>query len=352
MSSVDTYGFINAKMRARLGKMREEAVTEALLRAPTLVDAIAALRPTRYVALTRSYDQSGDIQAIELVLLKMEIALYREIAQYLDGAEGRFIAELLGKIEIDNLKNSIRLWYSSIIHRRPIRHRSEYIFKEVILHPVDWTALINALSWDGVVQATENTPYRSILLQHTEDSLREDGLFQLESRLDRIWYEEIRKATSLLKKLDRQKALELLDQEIDLKNLLILVRYGWYHRLEQEELLSLLLPWGEVFESKEVHHYSETPKENRSARDLLSHFLPAEHRIGDSSAVEEVLRIEELLAQNQKKAYQRLLAGDPFTIGIALAYFFLNKEEFNRIKAILNGKYYGFDEGYIRGVIG
>ena len=352
MSSVDTYGFINAKMRARLGKMREEAVTEALLRAPTLVDAIAALRPTRYVALTRSYDQSGDIQAIELVLLKMEIALYREIAQYLDGAEGRFIAELLGKIEIDNLKNSIRLWYSSIIHRRPIRHRSEYIFKEVILHPVDWTALINALSWDGVVEATANTPYHPILPEYTEESLREEGLFQLESRLDRVWYEEIRKATAWLKKTDRQKALELLDQEIDLKNLLILVRYGWYHRLEAKELLSLLLPWGEVFKSKEVNRYIETPKENRSASELLSQFLPDEQRVGDHSAVEEVLRIEELLAQNQKRAYRRLLGGDPFTIGVALAYFFLNKEEFRRIKAILNGKYYGFDEGYIRGVIG
>lgn len=352
MSSIDTYGFVNAKMRARLGKAREEAVTEALLRAPTLVDAIAALRPTRYAALARSYDQSGDIQSIELVLLKMEIALYREIAQYLDGVEGRFVAELLGKIEIDNLKNSIRLWYSSIIHRRPIRHRSEYLFKEVILHPVDWTALINALSWDGVVEATANTPYHPILPEYTEESLREEGLFQLESRLDRVWYEEIRKATAWLKKTDRQKALELLDQEIDLKNLLILVRYGWYHRLEAKELLSLLLPWGEVFKSKEVNRYIETPKENRSASELLSQFLPDEQRVGDHSAVEEVLRIEELLAQNQKRAYRRLLGGDPFTIGVALAYFFLNKEEFRRIKAILNGKYYGFDEGYIRGVIG
>ncbi|NLZ77801.1 MAG: V-type ATPase subunit [Spirochaetales bacterium] len=352
MSSVDTYGFINAKMRARLGKAREEAVTEALLRAPTLVDAIAALRPTRYAALARSYDQSGDIQAIELVLLKMEIALHREISGYLDGAEGRFIAELLGKIEIDNLKNTIRLWYSSIIHRRPIRHRSEYLFKEEILHPVDWTALINALSWDGVVQATENTPCHSILLEHAEESLREDGLFHLESRLDRLWYEEIRRATSLLKKPDREKALELLDQEIDLKNLLILVRYGWHHRLEAKELFSLLLPWGEVFESREAGLYIETPKENRSANELLSRFLPDEQRIGDHSAIEEVLRIEELLARNRRRAYRRLLGGDPFNIGVALAYFFLNKEESRRIKAILNGKYYGFDEGYIRGVIG
>ncbi|HRV23906.1 MAG TPA: V-type ATPase subunit, partial [Sphaerochaeta sp.] len=256
------------------------------------------------------------------------------------------------KIEIDNLKNSIRLWYSSIIHRRPIRHRSEYLFKEVILHPVDWTALINALSWDGVVGAVEHTPYYSILLQHTEDSLREEGLFRMEGRLDQEWYEEIRTATSLLKKTDRQIALDLLDREIDLKNLLILVRYGWYHRLGGEELRPLLLPWGEVFERKEVYRYIETPKESRSAKDLLSSFLPVEHGIDDGSPVEEVLRIEEFLADNRKRAYRRLLGGDPFTIGIALAYFFLNKEEFRRIRAILNGKYYGFDEGYIRGVIG
>lgn len=352
MASVDTYGFINAKMRARLGKAREEAVTEALLRAPTLVDAIAALRPTRYAALARSYDQSGDIQSLELVLLKMEIALYREIAQYLEGVEGKFIAELLGKIEIDNLKNSIRLWFSSIIHQRPIRHRSEYLFKEEILHPVDWTAMINALSWDGVVASCVGTPYHPILLQYDENTLREEGLFHLESRLDRLWYEEILRATNVLKKVDRLKALELLEQEIDLKNLLILVRYGWYHRLESSELASLLLPWGKVFTNRDVALYIETAKENRSVSDLLSHLLPREHQGGESSAVEETLRIEELLAEHQRRAYRRLLGGEPFTIGTALAYFFLNKEEFRRIKAILNGKYYGFDEGYIRGVIG
>ncbi|MFA5698546.1 MAG: V-type ATPase subunit [Sphaerochaeta sp.] len=352
MSSVDTYGFINAKMRARLGKIRDEAVTETLLRSPSLVDAIGALRPTRYEALARTFDQSGDIQALELVLLKMEIALYREIAKYVSGKEGEFIAQLLGKIEIDNVKNSIRLWYSSIIHHRPIRHRSEYLFKEKILHDVDWGALINSLSWEAVIQSMKETPYYPILSEYTQEMLREEGLFHLESRLDRLWYEEILAATELLSTADRTKARQVLEEEIDLKNLIILIRYGWYHRLESDELATLLLPWGKVARERDVAAYIQSPKEKRSAKELLSRYLEGSGNIGESSAVEEVLKIEEALAQNQKKAYRRLLGGDPFTIGVALAYFFLNKEEFTRIKAILNGKYYGFDEGYIRGVIG
>ena len=45
---VDTYGFINAKLRARIGKMRDDRLVENLLKAPSLVDAVSLLRDSPY----------------------------------------------------------------------------------------------------------------------------------------------------------------------------------------------------------------------------------------------------------------------------------------------------------------
>ena len=72
----------------------------------------------------------------------------------------------------------------------------------------------------------------------------------------------------------------------------------------------------------------------------------------DEASVLENLKIEGYLATRRQALYQKMLATDPFTIGLSLAYFFLCKEETAMIRAILNGKYYGYEEEYIRGVLG
>jgi len=156
---VTVYGFINAKLRAKIGLMRQDHLMESLLRSASLVEAVGVLRDSRYREVAHAYDQTGDLQQMELVLLQKEIEMYREVQKYLEGSPATFVQHLLGKIEVDNLKNAIRLWYSSIIRHRPIRHRSGYLFKEVILHPIDWTALINATGWDAVLNAVKATPY-------------------------------------------------------------------------------------------------------------------------------------------------------------------------------------------------
>ena len=60
--------------------------------------------------------------------------------------------------------------------------------------------------------------------------------------------------------------------------------------------------------------------------------------------------MESYLHERNKVVFQSILGSDPFTIGLPLSYFFLVKEENSMIKAILNGKYYGYTEEYIRGV--
>jgi V/A-type H+-transporting ATPase subunit C len=359
---VTVYGFINAKLRAKIGLMRQDRLSESLLKAASLVEAVGVLRDSRYHDVAQAYDQTGDLQQMELVLLQKEIEMYREVQKYLEGSPSDFVRQLLGKIEVDNLKNCIRLWYSSIIRHRPIRHRSGYLFKDEMLHQVDWTALINATAWDGVLSAVKQTPYWDLLKAFTVQNLEQDGLFTLECRLDRFWYDSVMQSTKALSKQDREVATSILLLEIDVRNLTILVRHGWYHHMEAEELAALLLPYGSVYASPDTQKYLAQSTEQRSPLPIINRYFPSLEQVQveqthlnvhpDEASVLENLKIEGFLAARRQSMYQKLLATDPFTIGLSLAYFFLCKEESTMIKAILNGKYYGYEEEYIRGVLG
>ncbi|HPY12112.1 MAG TPA: V-type ATPase subunit [Sphaerochaeta sp.] len=359
---VDVYGFIHAKLRARIGKMRQDRLVENLLKAPTLVDAVALLRDSPYRRVAEVYDRTGDLQQMELVLLYTEIEMHRLVTKYLEGRPTKLVDHLLAKIELDNLKNTIRLWYSSIVRRRAIRFRSEYLFKEQILTPIDWVALVNTTSWEEVQTLLSHTPYGEVISSFTMEMIEEEGLFSLESRLDRAWYVRLMETLDTLSARDREVARSIFLVEIDLRNLATLVRYGRYYQMDGSDIAALLLPWGTVASSKEGARYLAQSPTERDALALINHFYrgleaievdkrrPGSH--SDDPGVLENLKIEEYLAQRRTELYQKILGGDPFTIGLVLAYFFLFKEETATIKATINGKYYGYSEEYIRGVIG
>ena len=344
--------------------MRQSHVMEDLLKANSMVEAVSVLRDSTYAEVAQAYDSTGDLQQMEMVLLHNEIEMYREVAKYLEGKPSDFVSMLLGKIEEDNLKNAIRLWYSSIIRLRPMRFRSSYLFKEKILNDIDWVALINATSWKDVCKALKNSPYHAIVDTFSQQQIQDSGLFALENKLDRQWYEQMMASTERLSPNDKEAAQSVFLVDIDLKNLLMMVRFGWYHKMESVALDSLLLPWGKVFKSKEVRTYIKASAETRDPFIIIDRYYPglgnmvhqvAEEKKGsvhpDELVALQNLRIEGFLHQRQQAVYHKTLASDPFTIGVSLAYFFLYKEENSMIKAILNGKYYGYDEEYIRGVL-
>lgn len=358
------YGFINAKLRAKIGLMRESHLIEDLLKAKSVVEAVSLLRDSAHSSVATAYDRTGDIQQMELALLYNEVEMYQEVAKYLEGKPAAFVLNLLGKIEVDNLKNTIRLWYGSIIRRRPMRFRSEYLFKGKLLNTIDWTALVNATSWEGVCQSLVNTPYSKVVNLFNEQQLDDEGLFVLENMLDRQWYEQVLVSTEKLSSQDKSVAQSFFMVDIDLTNLLMMVRYGWYHKMASDKLETLFLPWGKVYKHKSVLGFVRSSAQERDPFAVIEQLYPglnqtikqvSDDKRGsvhqDELIALQNLQIEAYLHDCRKAVYRKMLASDPFTIGVSLAYFFLYKEEDTMIRAILNGKYYGYEEDYIRGVL-
>lgn len=357
-SQVNTYGFINAKLRGKIGKIRNPGLQDDLLKAGSLVEAIGILKEYGYDHAAEVYDKTGDLQLVELSLLNDEIQDLINVQKYLKNYPKELIICLLTRIEAENLKNSIRLWYSSAIHKRPISYRSAYIIKYKIVNDIKYSSIINAITFDNIKDGVKGTFYEKILQNFTLEDIERDGLFWLEVAIDSAVVDYIYEITNKLVKDDYKIAMKLFEMEIDLKNIIILIRYGWYHQQESESLEKILYPYSKVYKDSVTKAYINTSPKNRNVESLLKgKYSHLSNFVNDSVVDNKIRRInkirelEKYLYKQKGKLFENCLGGKPFTIGTALAYFFLREQQYSIICGILGSKYYGADTEDIKGLM-
>ena len=365
MSRVSDYAYINARLRARIGIMRSSSIIDDMIKAPTLVEAVAKLDGTRHQHIAEVYRSTGDLEAAELSLLEEQIGSYRDVVPFLPEESSFFMTVLLEKLEIENLKTAIRLWYSGAIMHRSISGRAKYICRTPIVHQIDYDRITNAESFGDILSAVPSFPYREVLSRFTFESLSSTGLFPLEIALDHMWFSHLSDAVEKLPAADRRLAEAIYSTDIDLKNILIFVRYGYYYHLEGSSILDAIIPQGYIGNA------ALRKGAVKSDEDLMAYLKDIVHRrypaisdeidhirrtADDFTTMEEnarqIMLIEDYLGKWRAKAYQRLLLAKPFSIGVVLSYFFLERQEDSLIQAVLSAKSYNWDEGKIREALG
>lgn len=363
-SSVNTYGFINAKLRAKIGNIRKNELEDSLLKAGSLVEAIGILREHGYSQAADTFDKTGDLQMVELSLLKDVISDYQSIKNLTTDCPKQLVTTLLTKLEVENIKNIIRLWYSSAVHHRPITYRTSYLIKEKIVNNINYVALINAITYENIIDALKGTWYVQILQKFNFETIARDGLFEVETEFDKYWYRLYMESCNSLTGDDKEVATKLAITEINLKNLLMLVRYGWFHKMEATRLKNSLFPMGNVYSDKATLDYIKTNPKSRqpellvrgkfpSLADKIKDITNSDIANNDSKAtmINQTRFIERFLLDEKGKSFKRILGGKPFTIGIPLAYFYYREEQYYMICGILGGKYYGVDSEKIKGIL-
>lgn len=359
MSDVSRYAFINAKLRARIGDLHTHALVENMIKAPNLAEAVATLSGTRHDCLFRAYEETGDLQMVELALFEEEVGYHKELLKYLDSRTGKFVNVLLEKIEEANLKNAVRLWFSASVMKHPISYRSAYIDKDVIVNDIDYTKMINALTWDDLVKATEGTPYHEVYSHFTAESISSQGLFHIENMVDHLWYRRLFESFDDLSRKDEEVARSIYLVDVDIKNILSIIRYGLYYDFKKEQMGEIFIPYGDVYRLLK-EDLDDGQLEVNSARKIIGRLYPeaedilekmdmiAHPDISKSDMATYTLRFEHYLNDRRNREFTGILSGDPFTVGTMLAYIFLRKAEDNMIKGILSAKYYHWDEERIR----
>ena len=354
-TAVSRYGFINAKLRARISDILPEKLTESLIQTGSLEETFQVLRETPFAPLAEAYDRTGDLQYTELELFRMQIAVYREIVKYATDSVQEFVKGLSLKLEVENFKNVLRLWFGSKVKKRPISHRAGYLYTETILHPLDWDRIINAETFQELTEAVDVDLYRRILEPFLELPLEEIGIFKIETSLDRMYYRTLFEKSAGLPRRDRELVEKILRTEIDLQNISWLIRYSHFYKVDAAGLSEILIPLGRTLEQKDIEAYLSQEGRMKDPAALLKGRFPALASLSladRGTHAAQALLFEQLLDETTKTEFIKLISGYPFTIGIILVYFFMKSRESRFIMGVLNGKYYGLKPDRIRDVTG
>ncbi|MDD2296542.1 MAG: V-type ATPase subunit [Sphaerochaetaceae bacterium] len=352
LGALGRYAFINAKLRSRIGSMLGAQDLDNLTRSQSLEELLHALKGTPYEPLLELYDKSGDIQRLEAWLFARMVSLHQEVIQLMTNKHASTIEAITRKLEVENLKSVIRLWFSNRVKQQNIDHRFGYLFHKQIVSPIDWTQIVNAENYQEIVDALHETPYGEVMSRFSIEQLTQEGLFSLETALDQTWFTLLRSIVTKLPAEDRKLMGRVLDRDTDLKNIINLVRFGWMYKLPSDKLRTLMLEGGLVTKTQEFTEYLEKPTEERSPINLVQRRFPAlakELIESDITTAEyQTLLVEKYLFKVRKKDFQVILRGNPFTIGTILAYFFLEERQNAIIRTIINGIHYGWEASAIQ----
>ena len=352
-SPVSEYGFINAKLRARISTILTEDFTRGLIGTDNIEGAVQFLATQGFSFASDIWSSTGDIQSLEFEFFKNNIDNYKLIMKHTYGVLKDFTNVLSIKPEIENIKAALRLWYGSRIRKRPVSYRSAYLYKDRIYEKIDWAELINAVDYNDIKKVFQNTIYESVFSSYTVDDAK-DRLFEIETALDRLYYRYLQQSSSKLAKSDKKIVSDILSTEIDLQNISWLIRYRHFYKVSMEDIGRILIPGGHGLELDSLKKNENEIDSGFSPVDILKKTYPelSALSISDHRNFSGQARLfEHLLDETRKRTFSSILAGYPFTIGIIPVYFFMTEREQRFISSVLNGKIYNFPNRQIEELI-
>jgi V/A-type H+-transporting ATPase subunit C len=331
MSSIATYGFINAKIRAMRSFILADSVFRSMAAAGSLQDVITILAQTRFKNVAEKM-RHKDPSEIELLLLGEEIDQLQTIRKNSKGVVLTLIMLLLETYDISKLKVILRRWH----HPKGLEPE---IFREKILYDFPMDAMFAAESYDAFVDFLASTPYQTVLSAVKNEYETSHSVFPVELALDRDWVKRLWEFTELLNKKDREITRKLLGLEIDLKNLNWIERFRIYYAMPSAEIANRILPFGFHLRETELRKIlSEGNILAGTGKMLGTKDMTIPKKDGQSSNLETLeYFLYNLLFQEAHRAFH----GFPFSIGSLLGYYFLHHIEIKNIQTLLHTKWYG-----------
>jgi len=340
---VQTYAFINAKLRARISNLLPEDFYRSLGKAHSFIEAMNLFHDTPYAELEAVYSRTGDLKMCELALFKREVEIFLEVENYVTGGPLGFVKALTTRYETEALKNVLRLWFERSQRGRNIESKVGYLFREQIHFQIPYDELLNARDMGELAEILGKTPYADLIREHQAEVEERRTLFPLEIAIDRYFYRQLLSAATKLERQDEEIARRLVGVQVDLENVNWVVRFKVYYELTADQAASYLLPRGRVLDPAAVRNaYTAEDPAGSLAQILSTHYggasISPETTGGQTARLD---LIEGLLQEILAHEVHRILGSYPFSIGIILAYFLLKQQELHRIVTLLNASYYG-----------
>jgi len=334
------YAALNARVRVMFSYLLRAPDLSALSEAADLQSLVSALKRTAYGPyLDAIKEKETSPRAIILALKKRLAESSQSIIRTSPLQAHRILAQLYRYFEVNNLKALLR--GVGVAAARPgagpvwdqVR---ELLFPTESMTVLPAQAMAESGSVAAAVEVLRGTAYYETLAFALKRSTAEQSLFPLEVALDLFYWRRVWQEARRLRGEDQAQAVRVVGSLVDTNNLMWAIRYRVYQGLSEEELINYTLPFGFRVRDEDVRAVAA----GADMAAVLSRLFPGIPNIGryleEPRAGLPGLELE--LKRHVMRQCLAAFVGNPFHIGLPLAYLILHDLEIQDLTVLVEAK--------------
>jgi V/A-type H+-transporting ATPase subunit C len=330
---VSGYAAISARVRAMYSSLLTEQDFLRLSEAPDFQSLIGLLKQTAYGPYLESLkDKDLTPRKVDLQIKGRLADSYNSVIHIAPEQTRPLLKQLYRYFEVGNLKAVLR----GIVTDPNWDHVREVLFPMGSMTVLPAQAMVESGSIASAVELLNGTIYEETLNFAMKRYSTEQNLFTLEVALDLFYWRQLWQNAKRLQGLDRDQALRLIGSLMDMNNLMWVIRYRVYQNLSEEELINYTLPFG-------FHVHDEDIRAIAAGVDIASVVERVYPGVSDVAALlaEPRSGLPQLEIKLKRHVLKQCLAafnGNPFHIGIPLAFLILSDLEIQDLTVLIEAK--------------
>lgn len=332
-SGVSGYAAISARVRAMYSSLLSPQDFARLSDAPDFPTLITQLKQTAYGPyLENLKDKDMTPQKVDLAIKGRLADSYYSVIHMAPEHARSLLKQLYRYFEVQNLKAVLR----AIITHPSWERVQDVLFPMGTMSVLPAQAMVESGSVAAAVELLQATPYYETLSFAMKRYSAEQNLFPLEVALDLYYWRQLWQEAKKLQGQDREQAARIIGSLMDVNNLMWVIRYKIYHGLSEEEVINYTLPFGFRVRDEDVRAIA-------AGADLSSVVGRVFPGIPDLNALLEEPRagLPKLEIELKRRLMQQCLAaftGNPFHIGVPLAFLILSELEIEDLTVLIEAK--------------
>ncbi len=339
-SGVFGYAALSTRARAMYADLLTPHDMSRLSDAPDLPALVGMLKNTPYGKyLSGLKDNELTSRRVILQIRNRLAASYASVVQQAPEQTRPLIRQLFRYFEVGNLKAVLRSiqtvssWTSDVAPWDRVR---EVLFPFGTFSSIPAQAMVESGSIVSAVELLRGTPYETIMSFAMKRYSAEQNLFPLEVALDLDFWRRLWSEVKRLSGKDREMGARLIGSLLDLNNLMWVIRYKIYHKLSEEELINYTLPFGYRVRDEDVRAIAA----GADIASVVSRIYPSLPNVASllEYPIAGLPQLEHLLKQQVMRQCVSTFIGDPFHIGLPLAYLLLSDFEIQDLVVLIEAK--------------
>jgi V/A-type H+-transporting ATPase subunit C len=330
---VSGYAALNAKVRVMYSTLFTHEELASLYDAADFNALIALLKNTKYGPyLEKAKDKDLSPRRAAFQIRGRLTNDYHAIIQIAPKHAQALLIQRLRYFELGNLKAVLRGIVAGSTWDR-VRYVLFPLGTETVLPAQE---MVEAGNMAGAVELLRGTPYYETLTHAMKRFSAEQNIFPLEVTLDLNYWRELWQDVNRLPSQDRNHAMRLVGTLVDLNNLMWAIRYRVYYHLSEEELINYSLPFGYHVRDEDIRAIAAGADIAQVVKRLYPEFRDIDSLLQEPR--KGLIELEMQLNKNLMKQCTMAFVGDPFHVGIPLAYLQLLEYEIEDLTVLMEAK--------------